>query len=261
MEGAAVLQLDKLLERRPNELSGGQRQRVALGRALVRHPKLFLMDEPHSNLDAALRGELRAELVRLHRKLGITTVYVTHDQIEALSMADRIAIMYEGRLQQVGAGQEVFDDPANQFVAGFLGAPRMNFIAGNLIEQDGQLALTFCDVAVPLPAGTRLRQSVALPMPVNVGIRPTDLTPAPQALGDPVLNGCVDFIEPMGAETFLTARCGDVKLIARVSGRTRHAVGESVSLRIDPAFLYAFATDTGSALIDRTSIFRHRVLV
>ena len=257
LEVASTLRLDALLDRRPSELSGGQRQRVALGRALIRRPKLFLMDEPLSNLDAALRGEVRAELVRLHGKFGITTVYVTHDQVEAMTMADRVAIMFDGRLQQAGGAQEVFDDPENRFVAGFIGAPHMNFLDGMLLATDGRLVIDTHGTRLPLPEGAGLREPMTLPSPITVGVRPHDLAPEePGAWDGSSLRGSVEFVEPMGAENFLTVRCGDATLVSRALGRTRHAVGQAAGLRINPSFVYAFDKKTGKALIERAAIAR-----
>lgn len=254
-EVATTLRLDKLLDRRPSELSGGQRQRVALGRALLRRPKLFLMDEPLSNLDAALRGEVRAELVRLHRQFGITTVYVTHDQVEAMTMADRIAIMFEGRLHQAGGTQEIYDDPVDRLVAGFIGSPHMNFVDGTLLADNGDLAVDCCSTRLSLPRAIGLRAETSPPLPVVIGVRPHDLEPrGPDEPCEGALPGVVEFVEPMGAENFLTVRCGDARLVSRAAGRARHVVGESVKLRVDTRFVYAFDKQTGISLLDRGAL-------
>src|SRR5438093_3033875 len=160
-ETADVLGLGKLLKRRPSELSGGQRQRVALGRALIRQPQVFLMDEPLSNLDAGLRVQMRAELSRLHQRFRVTTVYVTHDQVEAMTMGDRIAVMNNGRLQQVDAPETLYDNPANVFVAGFIGSPRMNFVPGRLASSDGVAAVEFLGITSPLSSRAKLTADAA----------------------------------------------------------------------------------------------------
>src|SRR5438067_7250288 len=179
-ETAEVLGLGHLLKRRPSELSGGQRQRVALGRALIRQPQVLLMDEPLSNLDAGLRVQMRAALSRHHQRFRVTTVYVTHDQVEAMTMGDRIAVMNAGRLQQVDAPETLYDNPANLFVAGFIGSPPMNFVPGRLTEPQGQAAVEFLGVRASLSAGSRLTAG-ASDGEVTVGIRPEDLMWRPAA--------------------------------------------------------------------------------
>ncbi len=246
-----VLGLEALLERRPSQLSGGQRQRVALGRALLRRPKLFLMDEPLSNLDAALRGQVRAELVRLHRQFPITTVYVTHDQVEAMTMADKIAIMFHGRLQQTGTAQQVFDDPDNLVVATFVGSPPMNTMPGTLSADGNGLSVACLGTTIPLPGWMGLRKPAPLPQPISVGIRPTDIEVA-AGPSEGLISGRVDVVEPMGAETFLTIDCGPQSLMCRAPGRVRMRAGENVSLTLDTNHLYAFDSKTGDALIDRS---------
>ena len=252
---AGVLGLENLLNRRPSELSGGQRQRVALGRAMLRQPKLFLMDEPLSNLDAALRGQVRAELIRLHQKLAVTTVYVTHDQTEAMAMADRIAVMFDGRLQQAASPEDIFDDPVNLMVATFIGSPKMNLVSGSLQpHDDGRLSVKLLGSELFLPAGARLRPGHEGPQDVTLGIRPTDF-----ALGggrnveaSEKFTGIVDLVEPMGAETFVALNCADQILSCRVSGREHMTVGEQVAFSLDRRFIYAFDPATGVALIDRS---------
>src|SRR5882672_10884432 len=169
-ETAEVLGLGHLLKRRPSQLSGGQRQRVALGRALIRQPQVFLMDEPLSNLDAGLRVQMRAELSRLHQRFQVTTVYVTHDQVEAMTMGDRIAVMNAGRLQQVDDPETLYDSPSNVFVAGFIGSPRMNFVPGRLTSSGGKPSVAFLGITTPLGAGSRLAAG-ANDGEVTVGIR------------------------------------------------------------------------------------------
>jgi multiple sugar transport system ATP-binding protein len=246
-----VLGLEKLLDRRPSQLSGGQRQRVALGRALLRRPKLFLMDEPLSNLDAALRGQVRAELVRLHRKFGITTVYVTHDQVEAMTMADKIAVMSQGRVQQAGSAQDVFNNPSNLMVATFIGSPPMNILPGVLRGEGSRLWVTVLDRDILLPPWSRSTTSTNLPRAVSLGNRPTDIIathdPAPSAL-----RARIDLVESLGAETFLTLNVGPSSVTSRAPGRVQMRPGEEVGIEIDPDYIYAFDSEVGTSLIDRS---------
>src|SRR5438309_1506559 len=205
-ETADVLGLGHLLKRKPSQLSGGQRQRVALGRALIRQPQVFLMDEPLSNLDAGLRVQMRAELSRLHERFRVTTVYVTHDQVEAMTMGDRIAVMNAGRLQQVDTPQTLYDSPANMFVAGFIGSPRMNFVPGRLTTAQGRHTVEFLGTRVALVSGSQLSREPAEGR-VTVGIRPEDLTwkraaPPQNTLSVPAT---VDVVEPMGHEALVMA--------------------------------------------------------
>jgi multiple sugar transport system ATP-binding protein len=219
-EVAALLGLEQLLARRPGELSGGQRQRVALGRALVRRPRLFLLDEPLSNLDAALRVSVRGELKKLHERLGATFVYVTHDQAEAMTLADRIAVLRDGALEQVGAPREVYGAPATAFVGRFIGTPQLNLVAPE---------------ALGLP-----------PAPVELGLRPEDLA---VARGDgPGLPARVWLVEPMGAETWVTVERGDVRLVARCDAAFDATAGAEVRLAFDPSRLHWFDRATGRRL-------------
>src|SRR5437667_6037179 len=202
-ETADVLGLGHLLKRRPSELSGGQRQRVALGRALIRQPQVFLMDEPLSNLDAGLRVQMRAELSRLHERFWVTTLYVTHDQVEAMTMGDRIAVLNAGCLQQVDAPETLYDNPANMFVAGFIGSPRMNFVPGRLASSEGKASVSFMGITAPLGTGTRLTAGAASG-DVTVGIRPEDLMwrPAAGPACTLTLHAEGDVVEPMGHEAY-----------------------------------------------------------
>ncbi|MCB8883590.1 ABC transporter ATP-binding protein [Acidisoma cellulosilytica] len=249
-EVAQTLELTPLLGRRPAELSGGQRQRVALGRALLREPKLFLMDEPLSNLDAALRGQMRAEIVSLHRRLGITTAYVTHDQVEAMTMATRIAIMFEGRLHQAGKPAAIFDDPASLRVATFIGAPQMNIVDGQVLQADGVTMLACLGTTCRPAEGLVLRAPAG--SPVRIGIRPGDIAFSPPHPGAAGFSGAVEFLEPMGSETFATMRCGRETVVVRAPGRTPLRLGERVTLYLDGRFTYAFDAEDGRALIDRS---------
>jgi multiple sugar transport system ATP-binding protein len=253
LEVAATLGMTALLDRLPSELSGGQRQRVALGRALLRQPKLFLMDEPLSNLDAALRGQMRAELVSLHRRFGITTVYVTHDQVEAMTMATKIAIMFEGRLHQMASPATIFDDPVDLRVATFIGAPRMNILPGVLRRTEESLVAEVLDAAIALPPGLDVHPGVTLPASVSIGIRPSDIAVA-RAGSDARLAATVDFVEPMGSETFVTLRRDGHAVTCRASGRSRFDIGELATMTPDARFIYAFDPDSGAALIDRATL-------
>ncbi|TNC48580.1 sn-glycerol-3-phosphate ABC transporter ATP-binding protein UgpC [Rubellimicrobium rubrum] len=222
---AEVLGLQSLLERYPRALSGGQRQRVAMGRAIVREPAAFLFDEPLSNLDAALRVEMRLEIARLHRRIGATTVYVTHDQVEAMTLADRIVVMNGGRIQQIGTPMELYERPANRFVAGFIGSPTMNMVEGT-----------------PVPGGLRLADGTVWPAPAGattMGIRPESLSLTPSAL--PGLAAELQVVERLGSDTNLYCETrGNGVLLARVQGNLDLGAGARVTLWPDPARLHAF---------------------
>jgi multiple sugar transport system ATP-binding protein len=203
---AALLGLEEQLRRRPRNLSGGQRQRVAMGRAIVRQPKVFLMDEPLSNLDAKLRVKMRAEISRLQGELGITTIYVTHDQVEAMTMGDRIAVMRKGVLQQVGSPQTLYDSPANLFVAGFIGSPAMNLFQGAIEANGSGVACRIGEHLLPLPAGvsTRTRLADYLGRAIAVGIRPEDLgEPGTRSPDHPHMRGRVTLVETLGRESLV----------------------------------------------------------
>ncbi len=234
-----MLRLGRFMDRLPQELSGGERQRVAMGRALVRRPRVFLFDEPLSNLDAALRQDLRLEIGSLVRELGATAIYVTHDQVEAMTLADRICVMKGGKVLQIGAPREIYERPATSFVATFLGAPRMNLLDG--VVDDGSIACGPFRVArESLPAKR------ALPSRVVVGIRPEDVR-----LATPDEASAVRFevamSEPLGAETHLLLRDGDTRLRARVPGFDPRAPGTTLHVAIDPARVHLFeATPEGT---------------
>jgi ABC-type sugar transport system ATPase subunit len=230
---ARVVGCEALLERKPHELSGGERQRVALARALVREPDVFLLDEPLSNLDAQLRVEMRAELRRLHDRLGATMVYVTHDQVEALTMGDRVAVLSEGVLQQVGEPDEVYRRPANRFVATFVGSPAMNVLPA---EPDGE-RLRAGPFTFDLPPGLGDR-------PVEIGIRPEHLSLVPE--GAPAV---VEVVEIAGNESFIHLDAGGIRLVARVGPEQRPAVGSTVALAVTiPGSVHVFDAETGLAL-------------
>lgn len=229
---ADMLQLTPLLQRKPKQLSGGQQQRVALGRALVRDPKVFLLDEPLSNLDAKLRGYMRAELVELHARLGSTMVYVTHDQLEAMTMSDRIAIMLDGRLQQFDAPQTVYRAPANRFVAGFIGTPSMNLIDGQLAMQGGRWQFSAPGISVALDGLT----AQATAGDAALGVRPEHVT-----LGTGPMQGVVQLVEQTGHENIVVVRIGDsVRLTGRTPGSVTWRIGEPIAVGIDAAEAHVF---------------------
>ena len=234
-EIAGLLGIDHLLDRRPGQLSGGQRQRVALGRAMAREPKLFLFDEPLSNLDAKLRGEMRTEIKRMQRRVGTTSVYVTHDQIEAMTLADRIVVMREGVIQQIGPPAEVYGRPANAFVAAFFGSPPMNLVP--VVAGGGSVALAGHPVA-PAPGGLDGRA-------LTLGVRPEDLALRPPGKGVPAR---VELVEPQGADTVVVVRVGEAELLARVDGASGPREGEAVALAFDPARLHLFDTETSARI-------------
>jgi multiple sugar transport system ATP-binding protein len=241
-EAAGILQLEKLLDRKPKELSGGQRQRVALGRAIVREPAVFLMDEPLSNLDAKLRVQTRAEIARLHQRLGTTMVYVTHDQVEAMTMGQRIAVMSDGLLQQVGTPQQLYDHPINRFVAGFIGSPSMNFVETAVPDGAGEIRTD--DLTVPVPAAFKDGMT-GLDGRVVVGFRPEHLElgevegPAAQ------LQGTADVVEYLGNEELLHVTSGGKDIVAIVDSSHRVKPGDVVKLRLPADKLHMFHPETG----------------
>jgi multiple sugar transport system ATP-binding protein len=251
-ETAEVLGLGHLLKRRPSQLSGGQRQRVALGRALIRQPQVFLMDEPLSNLDAGLRVQMRAELSRLHQRFRVTTVYVTHDQVEAMTMGDRIAVMNAGRLQQVDAPETLYDNPTNIFVAGYIGSPRMNFVPGRLASSESKTSVSFLGITTPLGTGARLTAGAANG-DVTVGIRPEDLMWRPAAGPDCTLtlHAEVDVVEPMGHEAYVTALCAGETVTSRFPPRSGVRTQERVELALNPARLHLFDAQSGTTILQR----------
>jgi multiple sugar transport system ATP-binding protein len=231
---ARILNLDQLLERYPRELSGGQRQRVAMGRAIVRDPKVFLFDEPLSNLDAKLRVAMRAEIKALHQRLKTTTVYVTHDQIEAMTMADRIVVMHDGIIEQIGTPLELYDRPGNLFVAQFIGSPAMN-VAQGVLRRDGREAWVEA-LGQRWPVGAL--QGGADGQAVHYSVRPSDIVPAPDGSG---VAARVIVVEPTGAETELLLEVGGAQWIAVIHGRTQAQPGDTVYLGIDPASAHLFS--------------------
>ena len=250
-----ILGLSNFLDRKPKALSGGQRQRVAVGRAIVRQPKLFLFDEPLSNLDAKLRVSMRAELKKLHKRLEATMIYVTHDQVEAMSMGDRLIVLKDGIVQQVGAPLEIYDRPANQFVASFIGSPPMNFINCLLGEHEGQLFLTSDGLHVKLPAGSRAGLSQVGSggnSPVVLGIRPEDISERrfyDGAVDDNVIKARVDFLEPLGSEVLATCSLAEREIIVRLNPRTSAKSDETIELVLDLERAKLFDPATGEALL------------
>jgi multiple sugar transport system ATP-binding protein len=255
---AQMLDLDTLLDRRPRALSGGQRQRVAMGRAIVRQPQAFLMDEPLSNLDAQLRVQTRAEIHRLQRRLGVTTVYVTHDQVEAMTMGDRVAVMRDGVLQQIDTPQNVYDHPANRFVAGFIGSPSMNLVEAIISSSDGPLVASIGQHRLSLPPRTsreRARLAAYDGRTVVVGIRPEDLEDASlvgDVPGKTRIETRCDLREALGSDVLVHFQLESVAsdCIARVSPRTRAAEGEPITLTVDTTRLHFFDPETGTAIAE-----------
>ena len=248
-EAARVLDITHLLDRKPKALSGGQKQRVALGRAIVRNPMVFLLDEPLSNLDAKLRATMRTELTKLHKRVGTTFIYVTHDQVEAMTMATRIVVMKDGLIQQVDTPQKLYDEPCNLFVAGFIGTPQMNFINGVLEKKEGKLYFTFEGVSVKLPGEKANAPELAddIGQEVVVGIRPegiNDNSAVVAANPDTSLEVNVDVIELMGAEIYLYLNIGETNLTARVSARSTSRAGDKVKVAFDMTRLHIFDKDT-----------------
>ncbi len=239
-EAADILGLDDLLARKPKELSGGQRQRVAMGRAIVRKPKVFLFDEPLSNLDAKLRVQMRAEIARLHRRLDATILYVTHDQVEAMTLADRIAVMADGLSQQVGAPLEVFEHPVNRFVAGFIGSPAMNFLPVQLDDAGKLNGNGFC-----LTLGEQQAELVrGKSGPMELGLRPNHLRLDPAGQ----IQATVEVVEPLGAETFLRLRQADTILTVRLSAQQEIKAGQELRLHLDLQFAHLFDGKSGQTL-------------
>lgn len=232
-EAAEILGIEMLLKRKPRELSGGQRQRVAVGRAIVREPKVFLFDEPLSNLDAKLRVQTRAQISKLHQSLQTTFIYVTHDQVEAMTMATRIAVMNKGLLQQLDTPQNLYDSPANLFVAGFIGSPSMNFIPSRIRKDNGNLFIDTGSGAVKIPDDRKEKFDRFAGREVIMGIRPEDIhNPefAPSGIHAEPIEATVDVVELMGNEIFLYLVSGTNNLTARVDPRTRFSVGDKVQM-------------------------------
>ena len=245
-ESAEILDISQYLDRKPKELSGGQRQRVALGRAIVREPAVFLMDEPLSNLDAKLRVQMRTEIVKLHRRLGATTIYVTHDQIEAMTMADRIVVMKDGIIQQIADPQTLYDKPVNKFVASFMGMPPMNFLACCLKQQDGRLMLVNETLAITLPEEWIPALATMEGKQVTLGVRPENIVPGS---GADKIQATVEVVEPLGSETLLHLRVGIQALVVKAGPDYKPSIGERINISFEMNKAHVFNTETGITII------------
>jgi len=249
---AEILQIEALLDRKPKELSGGQRQRVAIGRAIAREPELFLFDEPLSNLDAQLRVEMRTQIKRLHMNFRATSIYVTHDQTEAMTLADRIVALRSGIIEQVGPPEELYAHPANRFVAGFIGSPKMNFLKARLADEDGVLAVV-PDGGHPLrlPPAIAGRYARHAGQDVVLGIRPEHITNTwtdREGRGLWPVDVVVEIAEPLGADTLIFSRIGETEIICRVAVASRVPVGSLMRLQIDMNQIHLFDRESGVAL-------------
>jgi ABC-type sugar transport system ATPase subunit len=239
-EAAEILQITPLLDRKPGQLSGGQRQRVAIGRAIVREPRIFLFDEPLSNLDAELRMQMRVEINKLHRRLRATMIFVTHDQVEAMTLADRIVVLRAGVVEQVGTPLELYNSPANTFVAGFIGSPRMNLLPGTITAQSG------AEVTVTLAGGETVAARLADPMPVGtrvtLGVRPEALAPVADGMG--VLRGEVQLTEQMGGESFVYITLpGGQSVTLEIKGQPRIDAGARMEIGLQGGRMHLFGPD------------------
>jgi len=262
-EAARILDISHLLDRKPKALSGGQRQRVALGRAIVRDPQVFLLDEPLSNLDAKLRAQMRTELSKLHKRLGTTFIYVTHDQVEAMTMADRIVVMKDGFIQQVDSPQNLYSAPVNQFVAGFMGSPQMNFIDSVLLEKDGKYIVEFGSEDTKSTRGKKYTVEVPeallnekmkdyVDKEVVLGIRPENIHDEEMFLSAAktgIIEATVEITEMMGAETYLYVTCEGTPLTARVSPRSSARPQDVIKLGIDPNRIHIFDKETEKSIL------------
>ena len=254
-EAARILDLEELLDRKPKALSGGQRQRVAMGRAIVRNPKVFLMDEPLSNLDAKLRGQMRIEISKLHQKLGTTMIYVTHDQTEAMTLGTRIVVMKDGVIQQVDTPQNLYDNPGNKFVAGFIGAPQMNMVEAGTEEKDGNVYLNFAGESIKLDAERAkvLKEKGYIGKKITLGIRPEDLhddSELERANKDACIQATIRVYENLGAETYLYFDMENATWTARVNPSVRVKPGDQAALYMDTTRLHAFDTETEKAIFN-----------
>ena len=264
-EAARILDIAHLLDRKPKALSGGQRQRVALGRAIVREPQVFLLDEPLSNLDAKLRAQMRTEISKLHKKLGTTFIYVTHDQTEAMTMGDRIVVMKDGYIQQIDTPTNLYNDPVNQFVAGFIGSPQMNFIDAKLLKVDGKYVVEFGSEDTKTTRGVKYQVTVPeskvdpevleplVDQEVVLGVRPEcihDEPAFPAQATTGVINTTVEVTEMMGAETYLYLNCEGIQLTARVSPRSDVRPQDELKVAIDPNRIHIFDKETEKAVLN-----------
>jgi multiple sugar transport system ATP-binding protein len=248
-EAAEILGIHDYLKRKPRQLSGGQRQRVALGRAIVRHPRVFLFDEPLSNLDAKLRVQMRVELKKLHERLGTTAIYVTHDQVEAMTLGDRVVVMRDGWVQQVGDPLELYNEPANRFVAGFIGSPAMNFASVRIAAENGALWAQGDGIRLKLPQPLAQRLGPTAGKEVTFGIRPEDLRVATDA--DPIdmsIEAVVEVIERLGSEILLDVAVGPGTMVASVEPTVGARVHEHLRLAVNPNRLHFFEIDSEAAI-------------
>ncbi|HQA58272.1 MAG TPA: sn-glycerol-3-phosphate ABC transporter ATP-binding protein UgpC [Acetivibrio sp.] len=255
LEAAKILDIEHLLERRPKALSGGQRQRVALGRAIVRDPKVFLMDEPLSNLDAKLRVQMRTEISKLHQRLQTTFIYVTHDQTEALTMGTRIVVMKDGYIQQVDTPTNLYERPVNMFVAGFIGSPQMNFVNARVEKRGEEIHLLFGKEDIKLPEGKakKLEGSEYVGREVVIGIRPEDIHDEAiylESMADSVVSAKVEVVEMLGSETLLYTVVGDVDFTARVNPRTKARAGDVIKLVLDTNKIHIFDKETEKTIMN-----------
>jgi len=236
-ETATLLQIEELLDRKPRQLSGGQQQRVALGRAMIRDPLVFLLDEPLSNLDATLRAYMRAELIQLRERIGKTMIYVTHDQLEAMTMSDRIAILNQGELQQLGTPDEVYNTPINKFVAGFVGTPAMNFFDGEIVQESNNFAFQSSALSIPIsqPAAAKL-SALPLKKQLVAGIRPEDII-----VGSGSVTADVTVVEPAGYETLVFLRADKHNIVARVSAEATPKSGTRTTIGFRESKMHLFA--------------------
>jgi multiple sugar transport system ATP-binding protein len=248
-EAAEILGIHDYLKRKPRQLSGGQRQRVALGRAIVRHPRVFLFDEPLSNLDAKLRVQMRVELKKLHERLGTTAIYVTHDQVEAMTLGDRVVVMRDGWVQQVGDPLELYNQPANRFVAGFIGSPAMNFAEVRIVSEDGALWAVGSGIRLKVPAAITERVAPHTGKGVTFGIRPEDLRIASDADStDMSVDADVEVIERLGSEILLDVAVGTTTMVASVEPTVGARVHDRLRLAVNPHRLHFFDSESESAI-------------
>ncbi|HEX3016605.1 MAG TPA: sn-glycerol-3-phosphate ABC transporter ATP-binding protein UgpC [Caproicibacter sp.] len=254
-EAAKILDISHLLDRKPKALSGGQRQRVALGRAIVRNPKVFLLDEPLSNLDAKLRAQMRTEISKLHQRLGTTFIYVTHDQTEAMTMGDRIVVMKDGFVQQVDTPQNLYDFPVNEFVAGFMGSPQMNFIDGTVNKEGADYVFHFGQYGIKIPAAKNKDDVLKDYVGKNVvlGIRPENVHDEPEFLAkatEGIVESDVEVTELMGAETYLYLNCEGTQITARVEPTSTAKTGDRIKIAFELSKLHMFDKETEKTILN-----------
>jgi multiple sugar transport system ATP-binding protein len=248
-EAADILGIQELLKRKPRQLSGGQRQRVALGRAIVRHPEVFLFDEPLSNLDAKLRVQMRVELKKLHERIGTTAIYVTHDQVEAMTLGDRVVVMRDGRVQQVGDPMELYNQPANRFVAGFIGSPAMNFAPVRIAANNGSLWAESEGLRIRVPAPIVQRLGRYAGIEATLGVRPEDLRIAgDRDAEDLSFDVAIEVVERLGSEILLDVAVGSTTMVASVEPTVTAKVHERLRLAINPDRLHFFDNHTEAAI-------------